>query len=95
MGIFFSTCTFHKHSIYKFNLFLILEEFQFERQNIPTKTLTDMPSNVNLTMWNNFTPTGNLAQSSARSRFEQRMLTDVINSAPSIIMLVVVGVLDC
>lgn len=46
-------------------------------------------------IWNYVTPTGNLAQSSACSIFEQMILTGVNNGVPVIITLVVVGTLHC
>lgn len=78
-----------------FNSCLISEELNVKGKNNLTEEHIITPSNKTFMIWNDVTATGNLAQSSAHSLFEQMMLTGVSNSFPVIITLVVVGCLHC
>lgn len=78
-----------------FNSCLISEELNVKGKNNLTEEHIITPSNKTFMIWNDVTATGNLAQSSAHSLFEQMMLTGVSNSLPVIITLVVVGCLHC
>lgn len=78
-----------------FNSCLISEELNVKGKKNLTEEHIITPSNKTFMIWNDVTATGNLAQSSAHSLFEQMMLTGVSNSLPVIITLVVVGCLHC
>lgn len=77
------------------NSCLISEELNGKGKNNLTEEHIITPSNKTIMIWNDVTATGNLAQSSAHSLFEQMMLTGVSKSLPVIITLVVVGCLHC